>query len=219
MATTIATGADLFVNWADTPGLGVAGNGDLYAHWLRKSTDSTYAYFVETARSRDGGATWSPLGVLHEDRSPTEHGFVAWAPEDEGIRAIWLDGRATGGDHGTAGAMTLRSARLGLASPAIEPSELVDERVCDCCSTALAMTAKGAFTVYRDRSGDEMRDIAWSRRASSASTESRWTTPTPVANDGWKIDGCPVNGPQVVAEGDCGRGSVVHARRFWGLVE
>lgn len=188
--STLTSGTDLFANWADTPGLGVAGNGDLYAHWLRRLSEGKYAYGVEIARSRDRGASWSTLGFVHEDRSPTEHGFASWAAEGDGIRIIWLDGRETAHD----GAMSLRSTRLDAKNAGIGPSELVDDRVCDCCATTLATTARGAFAVYRDRTDEEIRDVFGARRGAEG-----WNAGRAVHRDGWKIDGCPVNGPQVVS--------------------
>ncbi|HXV61747.1 MAG TPA: hypothetical protein VEK15_13705, partial [Vicinamibacteria bacterium] len=74
--------------------------------------------------------------------------------------------------------------------------QLLDDRVCECCQTAMAVTDEGWFVAYRDRSAEEIRDIAYVRRV-----DSRWTEPKALNPDGWKIDGCPVNGPQVTASG------------------
>jgi hypothetical protein len=49
---------------------------------------------------------------------------------------------------------------------------------------------------YRDRSGREIRDIALVRRDGG-----RWTPPRAVHDDGWVIDGCPVNGPAIAGDG------------------
>ncbi|MBP7548757.1 MAG: hypothetical protein KA761_00605, partial [Gemmatimonadaceae bacterium] len=51
--------------------------------------------------------------------------------------------------------------------------------------------------VYRDRSDDEMRDMAVTRLVDGA-----WTAPATLHADGWKIDYCPVNGPAAGAVGD-----------------
>jgi hypothetical protein len=183
---TIAEGGEFFANWADTPGVAVVSDRDLIAHWLAKFSSDTYAYGVHLARSADGGATWRAAGLLHDDRSATEHGFVSWL----GARAVWLDGRLTA----QGGPMTLRSA---LVSEKPEPpNDLLDEKVCDCCSTAIAETADGPIVVYRDRSDGELRDI-WRVRRSGG----KWSAPAAVAADGWRIEGCPVNGPAVVAHG------------------
>jgi hypothetical protein len=46
--------------------------------------------------------------------------------------------------------------------------------------------------VYRDHTAGELRDISIVRR-----TDAGWTEPRTVHDDGWRIDGCPVNGPSV----------------------
>jgi hypothetical protein len=95
--------------------------------------------------------------------------------------------------QGDRGSMSLRTARIG-ETPA--SSELLDARVCDCCQISAAVGEDGPLVVYRDRSEGELRDVSIVRRKGNG-----WTSPRPVARDGWKIDGCPVNGPAVAASG------------------
>jgi len=197
---TIASGSDWFVNWADFPSLAILPDGSLAAHWLAKSGDGAYAYDVQISRSFDGGATWSVPRVPHRDGTATEHGFVSLFPAGDGmLGAAWLDGRETGAgagahEHG-GGPMTLRYAAIG-RDGALHAEALLDARTCDCCQTSAAMTAAGPVVVFRDRSPEEVRDIAIVRRHDGA-----WSEPRPVAVDGWKIHGCPVNGPSVAADG------------------
>lgn len=203
---TVVTGADFFRNWADTPAVAEWADGGLAAHWLERLGESTYAYGVKLARSAPAGVEFSPVGLLHEDASPTEHGFVSWIPEGDGLRAFWLDGRAMaaggeeahheGDEAAGPGSMQLRSAVFS-ADGRVSPSELIDDRVCECCQTDAAATESGAIVVYRDRDGEEIRDIELRRREGAG-----WSAPTRVAVDGWKIPGCPVNGPAVAALGD-----------------
>ncbi|HEX2163073.1 MAG TPA: sialidase family protein, partial [Thermoanaerobaculia bacterium] len=120
--STVAAGDDFFANWADVPSVVEDGDGTLFAHWLARLGGGTYAYGVELARSDDGGATWRQLGLLHADRSPTEHGFVTLLPTGSAVEAVWLDGRATAGG----GAMTLRARRLGGGS-APGPEAVIDD--------------------------------------------------------------------------------------------
>lgn len=185
----VASGTDFFANWADTPAVAVSKTGSLYSHWLAKTDADTYAYSIFLARSEDGGERWSPMGPLNDDATPTEHGFVSYVPEEEGVRAFWLDGRrmADGGD------MTLRTARV---DEGVGPAEVLDERVCECCSTSAAVTDQGPVVVFRDRSDEEIRDIGIVRRTGEA-----WSSTKRVAADDWRIEGCPVNGPEVAAQG------------------
>ncbi|MES1243751.1 MAG: sialidase family protein [Acidobacteriota bacterium] len=190
---TVASGSNFFANWADLPGAAQAPDGSLVAHWLAKTGDDTYAYGIFLARSTDGGATWKPAGLLHDDRVAAEHGFVSWIPDGKTLRAVWLDGRETA----KGGAMTLRSAVFGGGEDRKPRSaELLDDRVCDCCQTDAAVAADGPVVAYRDRTADEVRDIHVKRR-----TAKGWSPPVRVGADGWKLPGCPVNGPAIAAAG------------------
>jgi hypothetical protein len=196
----IVAGDDFFANWADLPGVVEGGDGTLYAHWLAKLGQGAYAYGVRLARSGDGGEHWGGLGWLHDDASPAEHGFVAYAPMDTGVRAFWLDGRGmlpVPGSHHGAGPMQLRTAILqGGGKVGAPASDLVDDRVCECCATDAAVTPGGPVVAYRDRSEGEVRDIALRRWLGEG-----WSEPTRVHRDDWHIPGCPVNGPAVAAAG------------------
>lgn len=189
---TIAAGRDFIVNWADFPSAIPLGGDRIAAHWLQREGSDTYAYGVRTSFSADGGRSWSDPVRPHADSTETEHGFVSLLPAGEAVDAIWLDGRKFAAGRAE---MTLRTARVGPAS--IRGEAVLDERVCDCCQTDAALTSAGAVVVYRDRSAGEIRDIAIVRRL-----DGRWTEPRIIHADGWRIDGCPVNGPAVAASGE-----------------
>jgi hypothetical protein len=188
---TIVEGSNFFANWADVPSIARTADGALVAHWLQRSGEDTYAYDVMLARSADGGGTWKKIGPAHDDGTRTEHGFVSLVPEARGVRAFWLDGRAMAG-HG-AGNMTLRTALVGAS---VGAGGVLDDRVCECCSTSAVVTARGPLIVYRDRGPDEVRDIFVVRFADGS-----WTSPQRVHDDGWTISACPINGPAVDAGG------------------
>ena len=188
--STVTSGPGFFANWADFPAVAQALDGSLTAHWLAKMGADNYAYGIYLARSTDRGATWSKIGMLHDDNVPSEHGFVSWVSEGKGLRAVWLDGRGTP----KGGPMTLRTGLVESAAP--KSSELLDDRVCDCCQTDAALAEAGPVVAYRDRSPKEVRDIHVIRR-----TASGWSQPVKVGNDGWQIPGCPVNGPAIAAAG------------------
>lgn len=197
---TIVERNDLFVNWADFPSIVEDAQGTLFAHWLQKSGKGTYAYDVRMATSRNGGANWGESFVLNRDGKEAEHGFVTLAALPEGgVGATWLDGRKmTGGGHGgheAGGDMGIRYATVSADGTIAEDVE-VDNRTCECCTTGMTMTSTGPVIVYRDRSADEVRDIAYVTK-----TTSGWTKPARVNADDWKINACPVNGPQIDAIG------------------
>jgi hypothetical protein len=192
-AREIASGEDWFVNWADFPAMAEDGDGRLYAHWLEKEAESTYAYGIRLSRSDDSGLNWSDPLTPHDDGTPTEHGFVSYFTSNSGqVGMAWLDGRNTEeGSDGERGAMTLRAGLVG--EDAVENWE-VDSSTCDCCQTDAVATPSGAVVVYRDRGEDEVRDISIVRQV-----DGMWLAPQVVAADGWHIAACPVNGPGVAA--------------------
>jgi len=198
---TIIESETLFVNWADFPSLVVLPDGALVAHWLVKSSANGHASDVNIARSTDEGKTWSKPVFPHRDGTKTEHGFVSMLPLNGGCAgAIWLDGRnfkqSTHGGHGSSvNEMTLRYATID-AKGQVSEDVLLDARVCDCCQTSAALTSEGAIVVYRDRSEKEIRDISVVRFS-----KGRWTEPRTLNADDWEIQGCPVNGPSVSADG------------------
>ena len=188
---TIAAGDNFFANWADVPVVGVSTGGLMVASWLAETGEEKYAYAPSWAYSQDGGETWTRMGTLNDDTTPTEHGFVSLVAESEdSFQAIWLDGRQWMED----GPMAIRAERVGIAGG---EEFVLDGRVCDCCPTAAAMTARGPVVVYRDRSESELRDISIVRLVGG-----EWTQPRAIAEDGWEIAACPVNGPAIDANGD-----------------
>lgn len=194
-ATVIAR-SDLFVNWADFPSVVVTQSGRLVAHWLQRSGSGKYAYDVRVSQSTDGGAKWSEPLILHRDRSQAEHGFVSlFAAAGDSVAAVWLDGRKYAAARDS-GEMQLGTTTLA-ADGSLGDEQMVDERICDCCQTDVALSARGPVVVYRDRSDAEVRDIYLVRREATG-----WTAPAVVHPDGWTIPGCPVNGPAIAASGD-----------------
>ena len=205
---TVVQRDDFFVNWADFPSIVENANGVLFAHWLQRSAGTTYAYDVKLAISKDDGRTWSPPILLNRDGKKNEHGFASLAPlANGGIAVTWLDGRnmVEGKEEGD---MTLRYATIDAAGT-IRSDVQLDGRTCECCTTAMAMVAGRPVIAYRDRSPEEVRDIAVVRQ-----TANGWSKPNVVHSDGWKLTGCPVNGPQLDA-----RGSRVVAAWFTAAAE
>ena len=178
--TRIAHG-EMLQNRADYPSIAVSGR-NVFAQWREKAGKGRR---IRLSRSNDGGETWSKPVTPHPvmDR---EFGFVSMLPLADGTaRIVWLDGRVK--------PTALRAATMTSAGTLVG-EEVVDPRVCDCCQTAEAMTSRGPIVVYRDRSQNELRDIAISAPVANAHGAL-------VHNDAWHLTGCPVNGPRIDARG------------------
>ncbi len=191
---TVSTGDNWFVNWADFPSVVPLAGGGLAAHWLAKTGPGTYAYEVRIALSGGLGQQWGESIVPHGDGTETEHGFVSLLPMSDGsMSAVWLDGRQMGGPDG--GDMSLRHAFIG-ADGSVGAETLLDDRVCECCQTSAAAIPGGLLAVYRNRTEGEVRDISLVRYHDGV-----WSEPRDLSEDGWQINGCPVNGPSISASG------------------
>jgi hypothetical protein len=188
------TSGNLVTNYADVPSVVRMSDGSLAAHWtvvtnpLREGTDLLLSF------SRDNGQSWSSAVSPHHDKTPTQHAFATLfeLPSKE-LGVIWLDARGYDLDQ---------SDNIGLWYAAFDTAfqqiadKAIDSRVCECCPTTAALTSAGVLTAYRNRSDDEIRDIYVSRLENGT-----WSEGRAVHDDGWMIEGCPVNGPVVSARG------------------
>lgn len=193
-ARTIVSGENVMANSADVPSVHALPDGRFAALWLEKNGSDPEAYDLNLSVSTDKGQTWMPVSPRpHRDQTKTQHGFASvFNVASGGFGLVWLDGRNTASKGG---AMALRGIvyRPGESSPA---EVVVSPRVCDCCPTTAVATADGALVAFRNRTADEIRDIYVARFDGA-----KWSAPAPVHNDGWKIDGCPINGPALSAQG------------------
>lgn len=190
---TVTESGQFFVNWADFPSVVQSSSGIWAVHWLEKTAAKAYAYHVRLSTSMDRGKTWSSPVTVHRDSTPTEHGFVAMVPGSDGsVQITWLDGRAM---TDPAGSMSVRTTSW-LPNGTLSAETVLDTRSCECCQVSMAKAAGGLVVAYRDRSPEEVRDIAVVRQ-----TGGTWSEPAMVARDNWVWKACPVNGPSIGAFG------------------
>ena len=186
--------ANLLVNWADFPSLVALDGGTLAAHWLT-TQPGRGGYDVNIALSPDNGRTWGQPVTPHQDATPTEHGFVALSRNaGGGVDVLWLDSRKL--EKAGVDDVSLMRTNVGLdGMPGAEQE--IDPRVCECCAPSSTVLGQSTLVAYRDRSDDEIRDIAVIRFDGT-----QWTAPKIVAEDRWQIYACPINGPSIDSRGD-----------------
>lgn len=195
---TVSSGKDWFVTDADVPTVLRMKDGTLVANWYPTTDESIEAYDTLLSYSRDEGKTWAKAFSPHHDRTKTQHGFISLLElADGGLGMVWLDGREQelNKTDPAGGSMAIYFASFD-GSWKQTAENVVNERVCECCQTAVVLTADGVLTAFRDRSAEEIRDIKVSRLDSG-----KWSQEIPLHDDNWKIDACPINGPALSARG------------------
>ena len=167
-------------------------NGTILSVWAqtRKGTGKWPGNYLYAAASQDGGKVWSAPVRIHSDASDSEHSFSSIAATGpDRATAIWLDARDFESSH----RYRLMSAVV-TSTGEVKQEQTIDNDVCTCCPTAFVRTTSGAVAAYRGRNPQEIRDIKVSRLA-----DGTWQSPRTVHDDGWHINGCPVNGPALSA--------------------
>lgn len=114
---------------------------------------------------------------------------------DAGI--AWLDGREAAATPEAFSAQLITTTLESGGDVGLGLEQVLDDRTCDCCPVAAARSGDVTLLAYRDRTADDMRDIAVVRRARSG----EWSQPIRVHEDAWHVVGCPVNGPALDADG------------------
>ena len=195
---TIARGPNWFVNWADFPSLTVLPDRTILAHWLtRSSAGNKFGYGIRVARRGPGQPVWRQTHGISLDEKVDYAGFLTFSPGSRA--AVYLAPpaeKATAIAHGDHDHGHRKTARFILFKPdgAVESDKEIDADVCSCCQTALGTTSNGWIAAYRDHQPGEIRDIAIVRY-----TDGVWSTPRTLHRDGWKINGCPTDGPSLIA--------------------
>ena len=195
--TTVASGDNWFVSDADPPVVFRRPDGTLVANWLVSTNRKLEGSDLHLTYSQDNGKTWARSFLPHHDGTQGQHAFPSFfeLPDDR-LGLVWLDARAQAANPEDLDAsMSLRYAAFDRSWKQTADAT-VDTRVCECCSTTTAVTADGVLTAFRDRTEEEIRDNVVSRLENG-----KWSESTPLHNDNWEVDACPVNGPALSARG------------------
>ena len=198
-ATTLsAPGNTVNVSAENAPQLATHGMY-AFALWQQKNTEDQ-TQLVE-ARST-GMGTVPPLPTVVTDKPAADKSYsgfatLAVAPNGD-VYAAWLDGRDnTSSSTGTFNVYLARSTDRGAT---FRRNVKVATLACPCCRPSVAIAADGTvYVAYRHVYGDNERDIAV---ATSTDHGEHFGPPVRVANDRWKLFGCPESGPVTAAQGN-----------------
>ena len=163
---------------------------------------------IRTARSKDGGRTFSAPITLQAPGAAGDRGWQGSAVDDTGtVHTIWLDHRgmaankagdhsAHKGDHDGV-AMAQKSALYYSGARAGTERELFTG-VCYCCKTAMVAAPGGVlYAAWRHVFEGNLRDIALTSSRDGGKT---FAPMTRVHQDGWAINGCPDDGPAMAVD-------------------
>ena len=113
------------------------------------------------------------------------------------IYVAWLDGRDRGkGKQGTSAVYIARSANRGVS---FEPPVRVALESCPCCRPSIVFAAGTVHVAWRRVIDDNIRDIFVSTSRDGGKS---WAAGVRVAEDNWKLNGCPHSGAGTLVAGN-----------------
>jgi hypothetical protein len=179
--------------------------------WTSHAVDGTR---LVSARSNDGGKTFSRPAVVRGSVAAGNRGWESIAFDRGRVVALWLDHRdaaMTGGAHDhmehqpgahaempAHGVETAQLSKLFFGRLDAADARPITAGVCYCCKTALAAGPDGAlYAAWRHVYPGNLRDIAFAMSRDGGRT---FSTPLRVSEDRWELDGCPENGPALAVD-------------------
>lgn len=196
------------------PKVAVAAQGNIYVTWT-ESLKKPFAGYIWFARSTNGGKSFEPPYIVHQDRQEITHRFDALQVAPDGsVTVAWVDKRdllaakAAGKPYEGAAIYYTVSSDQGKH---FLPEQKLADSSCECCRIATASKPDGTVAVlWRHVFAGSERDHAMAEIKPGS-------TPVLVrASYGhWKIDGCPHHGAALAV----GEGFGYHLAYFDGAGE
>ncbi|MBX9634185.1 MAG: glycoside hydrolase, partial [Magnetospirillum sp.] len=171
--------------------------GRVFVTWTTRQ-DKGYTGNVWLARSTDGGQSFAPAKLLSDD--PTSQRFETLGITADGkIVVLWIDKRGitaakAAGKPYAGAALVATWSEDGGAS--FGPGRIVADHSCECCRLGLATAPDGGLIVtWRQIFAGGIRDHA------AATIGPHGLGPIRrIAEDNWKVDGCPHHGPALAVD-------------------
>ena len=135
--TTVASGNNWFLSYADPPTVLRRPGGTLVANWLISTNPYYEGNDLQVSYSQDNGKTWARPFVPHHDGTEQQHAFASFFElPGNSLGVSWLDGRDTqpSDANPNGGPMALRYAAYD-AQWKRTAEGVIDQQACECCST------------------------------------------------------------------------------------
>jgi hypothetical protein len=189
-------GVQILSDGEDSPSLAISGHGGIYVLWEQERSDGGTDLMF--ARSINNGRRFEKPIRVTDKVKPSANSFSSLAAAPDGsIYVIWLDGRnPMAGPHGTSAVYLARSSDRGAT---FGKNVQVAPGACHCSRPALAFGTQGeVFVAWRTVLMGNIRDVAV---AASYDQGETFGPQVRVAQDNWRIDGCPRSGPSLAVKG------------------
>jgi len=179
-----------------SPRLAIRNRGEFYVLWQarKEGGESSELHF---ARSTGWGESFTK-SISVDPTSPSQNFFnLALSPQGV-VYATWLDGRDRGkGKQGSSAVYIARSTNKGVS---FEPAVRVSLDSCPCCRPWISFSGENNVHVgWRRVLEENVRDIFISTSTDGGKT---FAAGVRVAEDNWKINGCPHSGPAMAHIGN-----------------
>jgi hypothetical protein len=192
------------------PKIAIGSKNEIYLAWM-ENLKPRFAGYIWFARSIDGGKTFEPPTILHQDRAEIGHAFesIQVAPNGD-VTVVWLDARdlvaakKSGKSHPGSSVYYAVSKNAGQS---FSQEQKLTNGSCECCRIALATKPDNtvvAFFRYVFEGGERDHMVA------EIPTQPGQAVFTKRASYGnWKVDGCPHHGGAIASGGE--------GKDWWGF--
>ncbi|MDZ4803066.1 MAG: sialidase family protein [Bryobacteraceae bacterium] len=172
-----------------SPRMSVRSRSEFYILWQTRRDGEASA--LRFARSTNWGESFSKAGDVEPGNATASQGFYNMAVSPKGVVYVaWLDGRDRAKSKpGTSAVYLARSTNRGVS---FDKPVRVTLDTCPCCRPSIAFTGDdNVHVAWRGVINDDIRDIFMATSADGGATFSKGVR---VAEDNWKISGCPHSG-------------------------
>jgi hypothetical protein len=179
----------------NTPLMVVRSMREFYALWTAE--DGHEHSSLRLATSTNWGRSFNKSIPVDPTGVASQSFYTLAVGPDGAVYAAWLDGRDRG--QGKSGSSALYVAKSTDRGQSFEKSVRVALNVCPCCRPSIAFTDANAMHVgWRGVIDNDIRDIFVGTSTDGGAT---FSTPARVAQDNWRIEGCPHSGPSLATTG------------------